>query len=80
MELAECGITVNTIRDFARALITKSLLDIANNPGRYSAHTLCQVTAQLHALTTSSDGYPLWFDEQWLKRTLIKFGSILQKV
>jgi len=77
MELTGCGITAVKIGDFARTIITKSLNDVADNPGKYSPHTICQIPAQLHALTTTSDGYPQWFNADWLIRTLDDYSSVL---
>jgi hypothetical protein len=79
-EVFDVSILVVDVRHFARILIRKALLDIENAPpGKYSAYTLNQMPLNLHALTTSSDGCPEWFDHDWLLKMSIAYAEILRK-
>ena len=73
-ELTRCGIAVQSIGEFARSIVTMAIREIAANPQAFSTYTLTQFPSHLHALTTQSDGYPLWFDEAWLKTAYWQFS------
>ncbi len=79
-EILDTNIMVLNTRDFARVLVSKALLDVKNNPSKYSLYTIGQIPLQLHALTTPSDGYPEWFDEQWLAKHYRYFGNIIKSL
>lgn len=68
-------VAVNT-RDFARILVSKALKDVKCDRSRFSQYDLSQIPSQLHALTTTSDGYPQWFDQEWYKRMADKYFPI----
>jgi hypothetical protein len=58
-------VTVN-LPMFAKALVIKSLQGIIEDPSQYQIHTVDELRSQLPVLTTSSDGYPEWFNAKWL--------------
>ncbi len=76
-EVFDTNIVIADTKHFARILVKKALLDVHQNISRYSLYTIAQIPLQLHALTTASDGYPEWFDEQWLLKHYKYFGRIL---
>jgi hypothetical protein len=76
-ELTQCGIATQSIGEFARSIITMAIREIASNPQAFSTYTLTQFPSHLHALTTKSDGYPMWFDETWLKNAYWQFSRSL---
>jgi hypothetical protein len=61
--------------NFVKAFIGKVLNEVVANRNKYSLYCRCQLPLQLHALTTSSDGYPQYFDNAWLQKKL----SFLEK-
>jgi hypothetical protein len=73
-ELTQCGIATQSIGEFARSIVTMAIREIATNPHAFSTYTLTQFPSHLHALTTKSDGYPMWFDESWLKSAYWQFS------
>jgi hypothetical protein len=79
-EVFDTNIFVADTKNFARILVRKALLDVQNNVSNYSLYTLGQIPLQLHALTTASDGYPEWFDQEWLRKNYIEFARILESL
>ncbi len=76
-ELSGCGITTRKIDEFARGLISLSLREIVANPASFSVHTLSQYLAQISALTSSSDGYPEWFSDDWARSFHDKYYRLM---
>jgi hypothetical protein len=79
-ELAGCGIVTRNVGEFARAIVSMAIREIASNPQCFSTYTLTQFPAHLHALTTKSDGYPEWFDEDWLKSAYQRYSRKIAEI
>jgi hypothetical protein len=77
-KLVGVKMAVADTKEFARILISKAMKDVQSDTTRFTPYALCQIPLQLHALTTKSDGYPQWFDEEWLQRMMSKFFPICQ--
>jgi hypothetical protein len=79
-EVFETPIFAVNTREFARILVAKALHDVEQNPSKYSLYTIAQLPLQLLTLTSSSDGYPDWFDQDWCRRCMNKFSGIFKSL